>query len=98
MPADDAVYFDAQMFTQGKRAIAASWRQSMQATNAMILTPIHSGMDGSTAYHVGRWQLTTNEPGLMGGVYTFIFRRGDDGVWRTVSAHVEDADSESPAT
>jgi len=93
MLADDVIYFDAQDMIQGAQAVAASWAKSMQATDAMILSPIHSGAEGNTAYHVGQWQLTANGATAMTGVYTFIFRRGDDGVWRIRSAHVEDADA-----
>jgi len=97
MLADDALYFSADQLLEGRDAVAASWRASMDATAEMIITPLRSGSEGDTAYHVGRWQLTREGVVIMEGVHTFIFRREHDGAWRIASAHVEDADPPPPA-
>ena len=92
MLAPDAVYFDAQELVRGRAAVAGAWAKSMQASGVMTLTPIHAGGEGTTAYHVGRWRLAAGD-GMTQGVYTFIMRRESDGVWRIISAHVEDANA-----
>ena len=96
MLAEDAIYFDANdPPVEGRAAVAASWTQAMANTDMMTITRIRSGVEGSTAYHAGRWQLTANGRVVETGVHTFIFRRGADGVWRISSAHVEEADPQT---
>jgi ketosteroid isomerase-like protein len=91
MLAEDAIYFSASEMHEGRKDVATSWRASMEATEEMIITPLRAGAEGSTAYHVGRWQLTGNGRVVLEGVHSFLFRRDDGGAWKIASAHVEDA-------
>jgi ketosteroid isomerase-like protein len=91
MLAEDAIYFDASEMHEGRTAVAVSWRASMDATEEMIITPLRTGTEGSTAYHVGRWQLTGDGRVVMEGVHSFVFRREENGTWKIASAHVEDS-------
>jgi ketosteroid isomerase-like protein len=92
MLADDAIYFDASEMHEGRSAVATSWRASMDATEEMIITPLRTGTEGSTAYHVGRWQLTGDGRVVLEGVHSFLFRRDEDGAWKIASAHVEESE------
>jgi ketosteroid isomerase-like protein len=91
MLAEDAIYFSAREMHEGRMAVATSWRASMDATEEVIITPLRAGAEGSTAYHVGRWQLTGNGRVVLEGVHSFLFQRDGDGIWKIASAHVEDA-------
>ena len=92
MFAEDALFIEADTVYAGRDAIDAFQSPQMAGTAEMEIASIRSGTSGDIAFQAGRWVLA-HEGGPSTGVHTFVFRRGSDGEWRVVSAHVEAADA-----
>ena len=92
--ADDALFITADTVIVGRDAIDAHQSPMIAGTGVMEITPVQSGTIGDLAYQAGRWVLA-HEGGPSTGAHLFVFRRGSDGQWRVVTAHVYN-DSNAP--
>lgn len=86
---DDVVIVGSDGAFTNREAVEAWRRQQMAGTDAMEITPLRSGMSGDLAYQTGRWALGYGGgAGTATGSHTFVFRKGDDGTWRTAAISI----------
>ena len=97
MFADDVIMISGRAVYKGKEAVAENFviRQMPHTSNLNGKTE-GSDASGDLGYLAGTWSLTTTPPNQSPigstGNYNFIFKRGEDGVWKFSVLTIENHD------